>query len=239
MNEFTYHNIFETKGFEYIITIIFFALLIPFWLLIKRKPRLKEQVETAKGILKAAMMHVPGGIFVNRNHTWTFLERTGIAKVGMDIMLLKIVGNIQVEYLLKSGDSVKKGDLIAKIYSDKKYLEIHSPISGLVRNNNSLVNQPENIPVNDPYGSGWLLEIEPNNWIEETRNIRLGVEAFDWLKAELVRFKEFLVFNMHEQYENELGAVMQDGGELREYSLSDMPEQVWQEFQNEFLNKTE
>ncbi len=35
MEGFTYTNIFETKGIEYIIIICFFLILIPFWIYCK------------------------------------------------------------------------------------------------------------------------------------------------------------------------------------------------------------
>jgi len=43
MEPFTYYNLFETKGIEYIATIIFFVLLIPFWLILNKKPRPKRK----------------------------------------------------------------------------------------------------------------------------------------------------------------------------------------------------
>ena len=37
MDGFTYHDIFETKGLEYLAIIAFFLLLIPFWIILNRK----------------------------------------------------------------------------------------------------------------------------------------------------------------------------------------------------------
>ncbi len=39
MDGFTYINIFETKGIEYLAIIAFLVMLIPFWLLLNRKSK--------------------------------------------------------------------------------------------------------------------------------------------------------------------------------------------------------
>lgn len=43
MEPFSYYNLFETKGMEYIVTIVFFILLIPFWLILNKKPAVKRK----------------------------------------------------------------------------------------------------------------------------------------------------------------------------------------------------
>ena len=43
MEQFVYHNLFETKGIEYLITIAFFALLVPFWLFLNKKSEPEEK----------------------------------------------------------------------------------------------------------------------------------------------------------------------------------------------------
>lgn len=41
MNDFSYIDIFATKGIEYLIVIVFFILIVPFWKLINPKKYLK------------------------------------------------------------------------------------------------------------------------------------------------------------------------------------------------------
>ena len=42
MEGFSYNNIFETKGIEYLAIIAFFAILIPFWLLLNKQVKNKK-----------------------------------------------------------------------------------------------------------------------------------------------------------------------------------------------------
>ena len=88
----------------------------------------------------------------------------------------------------------------------------------------------------DPYGKGWLFTLKPSAWVAETAGCYLAAEATDWLTNELQHYKDFLALNMHKYSPQESMAVLQDGGELSENSLSGFPDECWQDFQKEFLN---
>ena len=238
MNEFTYQNIFETKGIEYIITIIFFALLIPFYMLLTGKAKVNERKEAVKGVINSAILQVPGGLFVNKNHTWAFLQRSGLAKIGLDNLIVKIIGNVKIQYLKGTGDTIKKGELVARLINDEKQLDILSPISGILTDKNASINVTVDQLLNDPYGSGWLVEIKPENWRLDTNKFYFGSTAVEWFQMELDRFKEFLARSVQSQPDGNPWLVLQDGGELNEHPLSEMPEMIWVNFQEEFLNKT-
>ena len=128
MDGFTYHNIFETKGIEYLAIIAFFALLVPFWLLLNKQVKLNRQIQKSLGILTANVLRIPQGLFYNRNHAWTFLEKTGIAKVGLDDLLLHITGVVKFLNLKQPGETIRKGDLVAELENRGRVLQIFSPI---------------------------------------------------------------------------------------------------------------
>lgn len=236
MNDFVYHNIFETKGIEYMITILFFGLLIPFWLVLNRKVKVK--VPQTNGVLNVSTLKNPLGIFFSKNQTWAFLEKSGQAKIGLNEWIMRIVGDVKITPVVENGAKISKGDLVAEIHKDSKILRIFSPISGKLMKINSVINDHSQIVSNDPYGSGWLLQIAPSNWIVETQSFLLADKAFDWFRNELERFKNLLTGSIHNlTLDGQM--VMQDGGELLDQPLKDMPEQFWQEFQENFLNKME
>jgi glycine cleavage system H protein len=66
MDGFTYTNIFDTKGIEYIVIIAFLLLLIPFWLALNRPVQLKEKFRKALGVLSAAVLRIPQGIYFTK-----------------------------------------------------------------------------------------------------------------------------------------------------------------------------
>ena len=51
MEGFSYNNIFETKGIEYLAIIAFFVLLIPFWILLNRQAKNKRQLQSRWEVL--------------------------------------------------------------------------------------------------------------------------------------------------------------------------------------------
>jgi len=236
MDGYSYYNIFDTKGIEYLVIIAFLLLLIPFWMALNKQVKLKEQMRKALGILSAGILKVPQGIFYSKNHTWTYLEKSGIAKVGLDDLILHITGEVKIHQVKNPGESIKKGDLLAEIDQNGKSLSIFSPISGEVISSNPVLSVNHEILNEDPYGKGWLFNIKPSKWITEIPACYLAEEATVWFKKELDRYKDFLSMNLGKYSPESSMAILQDGGELTDNSLSGLPNELWQDFQKEFLN---
>mgnify|MGYP001577975327 CR=1 FL=1 len=238
MDGFSYSNIFETKGIEYIAVITFFAILIPFWIILNKKVKISKQFQKTLGVLTANALRIPQGIFYSKNHTWTHLEVSGIAKVGLDDLLLHITGDVKFSNLKKSGEKVSKGDVLAEIDSNGKQLKILSPISGEVLNTNPILKEDSQAVSQDPYGQGWVYKIKPTNWVSETNSYYLADEASNWSAMELLRFKDFLALSMKKYSAEPALITLQDGGELCDNPISEMPNELWQDFQKEFLNQS-
>lgn len=236
MDGFTYNNIFETKGVEYLVIIAFLLLLIPFWISLNRQVKIKQQMRKAMGVLSHGILKVEHGIFYSKNHTWAYLEKSGVAKVGMDDLLLHITGELKVRHLKNPGESISKGELLAEVDQNGKSLRIFSPVSGKIIDSNPALNENYTLLNEDPYGKGWIYSLKPSNWIAEIPSLYLADEAANWLKKELDRYKDFLALNLGKYIPDTPIAILQDGGELVDNSLSELPEEMWQDFQKEFLN---
>jgi glycine cleavage system H protein len=236
MDGFTYNNIFDTKGIEYLVIIAFLLLLIPFWLALNRKVTIKEQFRKALGVLSASILRVPQGIFYSKNHTWTYLEKSGVAKVGLDDLVLHITGEVKIHQLKTPGESIKKGEILAEIDQNGRSLSIYSPISGKVLSSNAALDVNHELLVQDPYEKGWLFDIKPSNWVAEIPAYYMAEEATEWFKKELDRYKDFLAMNIGKYSTETSFATLQDGGELVDNSLSVLPDEMWKDFQEEFLN---
>jgi glycine cleavage system H protein len=234
MNPFVYTDIFDTKGIEYIIVIFFLLLIIPFWILLNRPLKLKARAREAARALTAQILRIPQGLFFSRNHTWSHLEGSGLASVGLDDFLLHLTGGVEVGFLRKEGMKVRKGEALARISQDSKELAITSPISGeIVVANESLGEDPSALS-EDPYGS-WLYKIRPEKWREETRDCYLAGEASSWIGSELSRFKDFLSAALSEKGHPAGSIILQEGGELMDFPLAWLEQEVWDGFQEKFL----
>lgn len=235
MDGFSYYNIFDTKGMEYIVIIAFLLLLIPFWLLLNRKEQVKRHIKVILGVLTPGVLKIPQGVFHSPQHTWTYLERSGKARIGLDDLLLHITGNVSLRFHSQQGDAVSKGDLVAEIIQDGKTLNVYSPISGKIITSNTELQSDGELLSADPYGKAWIYKLVPSAWKEEVSSYYLAGEANAWIENEIVRYKDFLSVNMQAGQAQGSLAVLQDGGELMDHSLSAMPAETWQSFQKEFL----
>ena len=235
MDGFTYSNIFETKGIEYLVIIAFFAILVPFWLLLNKKVK-KPVVSRVTGLITPGSVHVPQGLFFSKFHSWAHLETNGEAKVGIDDLLLHATGKVSVEYDRRPGDIIKKGDLLTRISHNGKVLKVISPISGEILTTNSMLAENREIIENDPSHQLWVYSIKPTNWKAETKTYYLAEEATIWMLQELTRFKDFLSAAVAKYMPEPVGIVLQDGGELLDQPLAELPEEIWKDFQDEFLS---
>jgi glycine cleavage system H protein len=234
MNGFTYHNIFETKGIEYLVVIAFLLLLIPFWIMLTKRSAVSHRVRKNALRLSEKSLKIPQGILFNRNHSWTYLTMSGIARVGLDDLLMHITGDVRFTGVREAGEKVKKGEFLTEIMQEGKTLRVYSPISGeIVAANPVLKNDPA-LVYEDPYGAGWVYKIRPSNWTEDTRSCFLAGEATSWFSMELQRFRDFLAGTASSGSEGRL--VLQDGGEITDQPLSGMPSEVWNHFQQDFLD---
>jgi glycine cleavage system H protein len=83
-------------------------------------------------------------------------------RIGITDYAQGALGDIVYVQLPKVGDTVVAGSVCGEVESTKSVSEIYAPVSGvIVTVNNELDSKPETIN-GDPYGSGWLAEIEIN-----------------------------------------------------------------------------
>ncbi len=237
MEGFSLVDIYDTKGTEYLFVIGYLVVLIIFWRLMRNPGRVLRQIREAVSTLSAKILKIPQGIYFNKNHTWAHLGESGAAKVGLDDFLQHVIGEVQLSGLKEAGDTLRKGELLAEIVQDGKQLKIYSPISGEVLETNDMLMEDPGMINEDPYEKGWLYQVKPTNWIKETNSFLLGEKATEWSDKEVTRFKDFLSMGAMRKYTAEPAMMMlQDGGEIRDHVMSELPGEVWNDFQEEFLD---
>ncbi len=235
MDGFSYSDIFATKGIEYLVIIAFLVLLIPFAVMLNRQAKVTTQLKQALEFLSAGSLRIPQGLLFNKNHTWTHLEKSGSASLGLDDLLVHLTGEVNLSALKKPGETIRRGDPIAEIGHRGKLLRIDSPISGKILQINPTLGDHPGLLNEDPYGRGWIYKIKPANWIAETTYCVVAEEATLWSATELNRFKDFLATTMHKYSPDSPQVILQDGGELADHALATLPAEIWQDFQNQFL----
>ena len=237
MEGFSLVDIYDTKGTEYLFVIGYLIILILFWRLASNPARVITAIRDAVSTLSVKILNIPQGIYFNRNHTWAHLGESGSARVGLDDFLQHVIGDLNLSGMKVAGDPISKGEILAEVEQDGKKLKVFSPISGVVLETNDLVAEDPGLINEDPYQKGWLYQIKPSNWRKDTSSCLLAEKANEWSEKEITRFKDFLSTGAMRKYTSEPAMlILQEGGEIVDHVLSELPDEVWKDFQEEFLD---
>ncbi|MGC9353687.1 MAG: hypothetical protein ACP5D9_07600, partial [Mariniphaga sp.] len=186
--------------------------------------------------LNVSSVDAPAGLYYDKTHTWAFMEKDGRVKIGIDDFLQHITGPLTQVKLKTAGEKVRKGEKIFTITREGKQLEICSPVSGYIKQyNDELLSNPEKLN-SSPYAEGWVYQIEPANWLRETRFMFMADKFKEWLDDEFIRLKDFLATSANSNAVVYNHIVLQDGGELTDNVLADLGPEVWEDFQTHFLD---
>lgn len=177
----------------------------------------------------------PAGLIYDRSHTWLFMEKTGNVRIGIDDFIQRVCGSLTRVRMKSPGEFVQKGESLFTIIQHGKMLEIKSPISGILLEQNETLKKDVSTLNSDPFGEGWICLIEPQNWISETKTLFMGDDYGAWLKEEFLRLKGFFTGLFRDDTSLKELPVLQDGGDLIYGPLEDCGPDVWEEFQTTFI----
>ena len=178
----------------------------------------------------------PKGLYYDKTHTWTFMEQEGLVKIGVDDFIKHVTGSITQLKMKSPGEKVRKGEKILTIIRNGKQLNLYSPVSGIIRKQNTFLSDN---PAKINYLSltdGWIYKVEPMNWKRESGFMFMFDKYREWLEDEFTRLKDFLAISANSNsvvYEH---IVLQDGGELKDNVLADLGPEVWEDFQTKFID---
>ena len=115
------------------------------------------------------MSLVPENLRYTKEHEWIDELSSTKFRIGITDYAQSALGDIVYIQLPKIGSDVKANSVCGEVESTKSVSEIYAPISGkVVAVNNNLDSKPETIN-SDPYGEGWIVEIEISSIkLEET-----------------------------------------------------------------------
>lgn len=104
---------------------------------------------------------IPEDLRYTAEHEWVAPQAGRTVRVGITHFAQDSLGDIVYVQLPDPGTEVAAGDSFGEVESTKSVSEIYAPVAGrVVARNDQLAEAPELINT-DPYGSGWLLEMEP------------------------------------------------------------------------------
>ena len=104
-------------------------------------------------------MTVPAHLLYSSDHEWVALEGTR-ARIGITDYAQEALGDVVYVQAPVVGTTVAAGDSFSEVESTKSVSDIYAPVAGtIVAVNDALGTGPDALN-SDPYGSGWICEIE-------------------------------------------------------------------------------
>ncbi|HWS15377.1 MAG TPA: glycine cleavage system protein GcvH [Candidatus Methylomirabilis sp.] len=95
----------------------------------------------------------------SEDHVWVVeigpTVRLGISDYGQEQL-----GEILSAALCEVGKFLEPGDTFGEVESQKTVIELPSPVTGTVRAVNEAIRDDPSVINVDPYGKGWLVEVE-------------------------------------------------------------------------------
>ncbi len=107
----------------------------------------------------------PEDVQYTKDHEWVRTEGETL-RVGVTDYAQEALGDIVFVTLPEVGAEVTAGTPCGEIESTKSVSDVYAPVSGtVVARNENLDATPELIN-SDPYGDGWMIEIQPSSAAE-------------------------------------------------------------------------
>jgi glycine cleavage system H protein len=121
------------------------------------QPRDRDQHVSIGG----TMTDIPADLKYSQDHLWTRSNAgSGLVRVGVTDFAQQSLGDVVEVTLPNPGDTVKAGEACGDIESVKSVSDLIAPVSGTVRTRNDDLAGSPDLVNSDPYGQGWMFEVE-------------------------------------------------------------------------------
>lgn len=104
-------------------------------------------------------MNIPSELRYTKEHEWIRLEGN-LATIGITDYAQGELGDIVFVELPQIGDEVTASDSFGTIEAVKAVSDLYSPVSGVVKEINSGLDDDPMVINRDPYGEGWMAKVE-------------------------------------------------------------------------------
>ncbi len=164
---------------------IFVTLLAVEYFGNKKSPRyvLQTAPHAEVGARRAQPMvagyEVPEHLRFHRGHAWVLAESPNLVRVGIDDFAAKLIGEAEAVILPRRGEWISQGEKVWSFLVNGEWVEMVSPIEGIVSDvNDEVLRHPETLTA-DPYASSWLMEVESPDAKANFRSLLSGNMARD------------------------------------------------------------
>ncbi len=112
------------------------------------------------------------------------------ARIGMSPLVQETTGSFVAIRMETVGTSFSKGNSFGSVEAEKHVGHLKAPVSGKIISINEKVLENPRLINTDPYGKGWLVEMEVSE-LNEIDGLLSGDEnVAAWFESEIARYEE-------------------------------------------------
>ncbi len=105
-------------------------------------------------------MNVPSNLRYTKDHEWVLIDGDSV-RVGITDYAQDALGDIVFIQLPDIGSDIDVHQGIGEIESTKSVNDIYAPVAGKVSAVNSALSDTPELLNTDPYGAGWICDVQP------------------------------------------------------------------------------
>lgn len=108
------------------------------------------------------MSEVPEELRYTTEHEWVrSRDDSSTVRVGITDYAQQALGDVVYVSLPEVGAAVSPGAAFGEVESTKSVSDLYAPLAGTVTARNEALDATPELINSDPYGAGWVVEIEP------------------------------------------------------------------------------
>ncbi|MCU0337536.1 MAG: glycine cleavage system protein GcvH [Sediminibacterium sp.] len=107
-------------------------------------------------------MNFPENLRYTKDHEWIRLEGN-IATIGITDFAQRELGDIVYVDVNTLGKSLQAEEVFGTVEAVKTVSDLYLPVAGTIQTLNPLLESQPELVNNDPYGDGWMIQMEVSN----------------------------------------------------------------------------
>ncbi|OBH08414.1 glycine cleavage system protein GcvH [Mycobacterium sp. E1747] len=126
------------------------------------------------------MSDIPPELHYTTEHEWVRRSGDDVVRVGITDFAQSALGDVVFVQLPDVGAALTAGESFGEVESTKSVSDLYAPVSGTVSAVNADLEGSPQLVNSDPYGAGWLLDVQVSDVaaLESAISSLLDAEAY-------------------------------------------------------------
>lgn len=123
------------------------------------------------------MSDIPSDLHYTAEHEWVRRSGDDTVRVGITDFAQSALGDVVYVQLPDVGTELTSGESFGEVESTKSVSDLYAPVSGTVTAVNSDLEGSPELVNSDPYGAGWLVDVQVSDVAELESGISSLLDA--------------------------------------------------------------